>query len=414
MDRDYRKIHDDACVIDWHTHLSLKTAVFHRDLCKDYKRKLLGRSFWPMVSRTDFPKMLDGGVNCCLSVSYIPELEWADDLPVIKIFKWLKRPVWKRLFGAPTYFDATIDSFDDVESQIRNYNDMMTGKSIAFCRTPDELRECLRDSDLCVVHAVEGGHALQGEYLQKYYDPNRKVGVKEESEVLDNLNRLKLRGCAYLTLAHFYPNYLVNPVFPYPEYASKFARWGKMLSSWDSCKGLTHIGESVVRRCFELGIIVDIAHCTPIARSRVYEIADEVGAKCCVIASHTGCYSINSDQYNLEDWEIKWIAGNGGVVAVILMNYWLTPHHSELGLNEVSQTIRHVVDVGGIDCVALGTDFDGFTDPPDEIEDMRSLPNLTSRLASEMKSVGVPQYSDKELSKFLGENSKRVLLEGWR
>ena len=186
-----------------------------------------------------------------------------------------------------------------------------------------------------------------------------------------------------------------------------------MLSSWNTCNGLTDLGEKVVRWCFEFGMIVDINHCTPMARSRVYEIADEMGVRCRVIASHAGVYSEHADQYNLEDWEIEWISGNGGVVAVILMNYWLAPYHTELGLNEISNTIRHVVKVGGIDAVSIGTDFDGFTDPPDEIEDMRSLPTLTMRLASEMKGVGEQMYSDEEIKKILGGNALRVLLEGW-
>ena len=419
--RDYLKLHRQSHVVDWHTHLSLKTAIFHRDLSKDYKRKIFGRSFWPLASRADFPKMFDGGVNVSLSVCYIPELEWADDLPIIKILRWLRPSVWKSLFGAKTYFDASINAFDDVENQIKNFNLKSESQKVVFCRTPDALKNNTKSNNLCVVHAVEGAHSLQGEYLEKYYNPTRTrqqgsawSSSFAENELLGNLEHLHQRGGAYLTLAHFYPNYVANPVFPYPEYASKFARWRKMLSSWNSCNGLSELGEVVVRRCFELGMIVDICHCTPIARSRVYEIADEMNSKCQVIASHVGAYVKNPDQYNLEDWEIKWIANNGGLISIILMNYWLVPHHTNLGLNEISSVIQHIVDVGGIDCVSLGTDFDGFTDPPDEVEDMRNLPNITMRLASEMQGKGSFKYSDEDISKFLGENSKRVLFEGWR
>ncbi len=413
--RDYKSIHEDAYVVDWHTHLSLKTAVFHRDLCKDYKRRLFHRTFWPMVSRTDFPKMIDGGVDVSLSVCYIPEMEWADDLPAIKIFKWLRRPVWKRLFGAKTYFDASVDAFDDVEAQIRRANsDRYLGKKVVLCKTPEILKANLSRDRLCVVHAIEGGHSLQGSYLGKYYDPELPINDQAKDEVLGNLQYFKDRGCAYLTLAHFYQNYLASPVFPYPEYASKFARWGRMLESWDTCKGLSYLGEVVVRKCFELGIIVDVCHCTPLARAKVYEIAEQEGAECQVIASHVGAYGVHSDQYNLEDWEIKWIADHGGVVSVILMNYWLAAHHSKLGLNEFSEVVRHIVDVGGEDCVSLGTDFDGFTDPPDEVPDMRELPALTMRLASETADGGVVRYDDGQLHKFLGGNALRVLSEGWR
>ena len=149
--RDYHQIHEDACVVDWHTHLSLKTAVFHRDLSKDYKRKLFNRSFWPLVSRTDFPKMIDGGVDVSLSVCYIPEMEWADDLPAIKIFKWLKRPVWKRLFGAPTYFKASVDALDDVEGQIRSANrSAYLGRKIVLCKTSESLKLNRKKDRLCV------------------------------------------------------------------------------------------------------------------------------------------------------------------------------------------------------------------------------------------------------------------------
>jgi len=42
-----------------------------------------------------------------------------------------------------------------------------------------------------------------------------------------------------------------------------------------------------------------------------------------VIASHVDAYEINPSLYNLQDWEIEWIADHRGVVGVIFMNYWL-------------------------------------------------------------------------------------------
>ena len=70
--------------------------------------------------------------------------------------------------------------------------------------------------------------------------------------------------------------------------------------------------------------------------------------------------------------------------------------------------------LGGSDIVGIGTDFDGFTDPPDEITDMSELPRLTKYLKCLTKGLGKQKYSDDILAKFLGGNALRVLKEGWK
>ena len=67
----------------------------------------------------------------------------------------------------------------------------------------------------------------------------------------------------------------------------------------------------------------------------------------------------------------------------------------------------HIRSVGSADCVGIGTDFDGFTDPPDELVDMSELPRLTKYL----KSL---QYPDDVIKKFLGLNALRILQNGWK
>ena len=95
------------------------------------------------------------------------------------------------------------------------------------------------------------------------------------------------------------------------------------------------------------------------------------------------------------------------------MNYWLSPIDSSLGLKYIEKTIDHIINIAGDQVLAIGTDFDGFTDPPDEVQDMRDLPALTMRMASEVAEGGVVRYDDKAIEKFLGGNTMRVLLEGW-
>jgi membrane dipeptidase len=153
----------------------------------------------------------------------------------------------------------------------------------------------------------------------------------------------------------------------------------------------------------ELGMLIDVSHCTPPARAQVYEI---VGNRAPILATHVGAYEINPDPYNLKDWEIKKIAESGGVVGVIFMNYWLMPHETKRGLNFITRTIEHFVNVGGAEHTSVGTDFDGFTDPPDDIKDASELPRLTQRLV-------VEGYSEETIIKIWGGNALRVLREGW-
>ena len=75
-------------------------------------------------------------------------------------------------------------------------------------------------------------------------------------------------------------------------------------------------------------------------------------------------------------------------------------------LASVIQNIRHIYRVGGEDCVAFGSDFDGMTDPPDDLKEPGDLPNLTAALM-------VDGYTPEQIKKFLGGNVQRVLQEGW-
>jgi membrane dipeptidase len=273
---------------------------------------------------------------------------------------------------------------DAMEDQVREARDPETGQPLAqmalSVRELDELLDTEDSRPIAVVHNVEGAHSLDND--------------------LQNVQKLFDRGVAYLTLAHFYENEAVHPCFPYPESVQSL---GCFTGDRNVSLGLKPFGVDVVEKMVELGMILDIVHCTPPARERIYDI---VGNRLPLIASHVGAYEINPSPYNLKDWELKKIAESGGVVGVIFMNYWLMPHETRRGLNFIARTIEHFVNAAGIDHVAVGTDFDGFTDPPDDLHDATELPKLTQRLLAE-------GYRPEEIGKIWGGNVLRVLREGW-
>jgi len=326
----------------------------------------------------------------------------------IKFLFWLFSSVRKKVVD-PTYFDATNNMLDDMEKQIETHNEVREEgtRAARFANSVKELKRGLKSGDMCVVHSIEGAHSLHGVEAGKTLEDEIMSSSEDiEAELLNNLEHFFNRGVAYLTLAHFYPNRVAYPVFPYPEYAMSHLKWKDILGKWDMNQGLTPYGEKVVEKMLELGMLVDIVHCTPVARSRILDIASHHKKENCIIASHAGAFEIHRDPYNLTDKEIKWIGDNGGVIGIIFMNYWLSPIDSGLGLKHIEQTMNHVINVGGSHSVGLGTDFDGFTDPPDEMSDISELPRLTKYLMS----LG---YSDDQLRDMLGGNAMRVLLNGW-
>jgi microsomal dipeptidase-like Zn-dependent dipeptidase len=378
---DWKQIHlHDATIVDLHAHPSLKVSLFNRMLTS---RVRASRAFDPFGVRTDFPKLREGGLDVLLSTVYAPEKGLLDECGYLRALRYVLPSAWKKVFDRP-YFDVTMEMLDAMERQVGNARDPQTGRPLAqmasSVRELDALLAQEGPRPIAVVHNIEGAHSLDGN--------------------LDNLQRLFDRGVAYLTLGHFYENEAVYPVFPFPESVQNL---GCFQGDRNVALGLKPFGEEVVEKMIELGMILDIVHCTPPARERIYDI---VGHRLPLIASHVGAYEINPSPYNLKDWELRKIAETGGVAGVIFMNYWLMPHETKRGLNYIARTLEHFVNVAGAEHVAIGTDFDGFTDPPDDLSDASQLPKLSQRLVAE-------GYSRDAMLKIWGGNVLRVLREGW-
>ncbi len=405
-------LHRQATVADLHAHPSLKVSLLRHNLSR--RHKWIPSFFWPPTIRSGFSQLQDGGVDVLLSAVYAPEKEVLDDLILLRYLRYLPFSdlwrMWNTLFG-PSYFDVTTGLLDQMEQQVKKHNQSRKKdqRPVDFAHSVADLERILAqgaEAPIALVHSVEGAHCLQSQEKNSL------------NEILDHLTALFERGVALLTLAHFYRNCAVTPVFPYPEYVMPLIRPNQVKKLWeehDLTQGLSDVGEHVVKHMLEMGMIVDISHCTPAARRAIYKLADDSKINARVIATHVGAYAINPTPYNLEDWEIKWIADHGGVVGVIFMNYWIMPHKAKFGLDFIAHTIEHLVKVadGRTEHVAIGTDFDGFTDPPDELKDESELPRLSQRLVAELKSPSQRRYTDTEVENILGKNVLRVLRQGW-
>ncbi len=384
---EWENIHATAPVFDLHIHPAMNRLVIRQNL---NIRHIVSHSFSPFSVRASWPQMKQGGYSAILSIVHLPERGLINDFPIVKLFRLLRPDLWRKVMVGST-FDATLRLLDDFEQVIAGAAPAKAQLVKSVSELDAILSQPAASRPIAVLHAIEGAHSL---------------GMEEASEddILRHLETFYQRGVAYITLAHFYPNRVVNPCFPFPE---DFANLSVTRDIWrDLTLGLTDLGWRVVERMMDLGMLIDLAHCTPVARKQLFDLADRRGQRVPFLATHVGAYAINPSPYNLQDWEIRRIARDGGIVGVIFMPYWLFPHGAGHGVDYIAQTLRHFIDVAGEDHVGVGTDFDGFTTPPTDLTDTSEMPRLTQRLL-------VEGYSTDSIKKLLGGNALRVVREGW-
>jgi microsomal dipeptidase-like Zn-dependent dipeptidase len=368
------KLHRESPLTDIHAHPSLKAYLFRRNLWRHYRS---GKTFNPFSSRSDFKMLKRGGVGVLWNALHLPERElfrcfW------LRVAGLLVLPAYRKLVsGSP--FERLLEMTRAMEREI-----VRPPGLAELATTAADVRRIRQLGKIAVVHTVEGTHVLEG-------DPR-------------NLDRLASRGVAMVTLSHFFENGVAEQTrgIPRNNVLSLFCKYD---FGWSHPTPLTDFGRSVLQHMSKLRMLVDVTHCTPGARTAVY---GEMDTGRPVVASHVGVHQVHADPYNLRDDEIRHIASTGGLVGVIFMTHWLDPAEPKNGLDAIWRTIEHVHRVtGSFDHIGLGTDFDGFTDPPDDVRDASHMGRVTQLLLER----GV---AETDVRKILGGNAQRVLERGWR
>ena len=101
---------------------------------------------------------------------------------------------------------------------------------------------------------------------------------------------------------------------------------------------------------------------------------------------------------NIDDAQLRAVADRGGVVGVIFYPRYLGGD----GLGPVVKHMLHILDVVGEDAPALGSDWDGFIVPTNDLCDAAHLPLLTDAL---LAAGG----GEEAIGKILHGNAMRVL-----
>ena len=368
---------------DIHAHPAMNAFLWDRDLRRHY---WTGRTFNPLASLSDFKMLEKGGVKVLWSSLHIPEPEYFR-CRLIRFVAHFTRG--GRMLLKQNAWECLLAMMAKMERQVARADDRF-----GLARSNAELDSVLAAGKAAIVHTVEGGHVL-GAGLDADDLPGRIARLEELAE----------RGVASLTLAHLFRNDLAGHANAIPA-AQQTSPLCKLDPQVDLSRGLTAVGRAVVEQMVTLQMVPDVSHCSPVARRELYEL---VANRLPIVASHVGVQSMNPEPYNLDEADVRAIAESGGVVGVIFMPFWLEESHPGPGLDAIWRTMEVVRgwSGGSWEHVAIGTDFDGFTDPPDDCNSAAKLPVIRELL--EEKGV-----SGDDADAVLGGNARRVLQAGWK
>ncbi len=270
--------------------------------------------------------------------------------------------------------------------------------------TTGEMKQCIVAGKLACWLFLEGGHIIENSL-----------------RILEVFRSLGFRG---MTLTH-----------------TKNTDWADSSGDDPLWHGLNRLGREVVERMDDLDMIIDVSHASDETVQDVLAATSKP-----VMASHSNARDLCNVPRNLPDELISEIGARNGFIGVnffpaflkrtvytqILDNFkkleadhqekikgkeddpetvsrlsWELYHSAVEGndpvdLSVVIDHIEHVIKIGGIDCVGLGSDFDGIPSTPTDLRDVTCYPVLIDGFRER-------GFEEGDIRKIMGENLRAFL-----
>lgn len=283
---------------------------------------------------------------------------------------------------------------------------------VSMGRTEDSLEEVLEMTDL-YYRELEANKALIAPvYCFADIEKNRKAGkisalltveegavCKGNTAYLRDLYRL---GVRMMTLTWNYPNELGYPAVCAAESRMSSAQGAgaengaiPFYKRADREHGLTETGKEFVAEMERIGMILDVSHLSDAGFYDVLKLTKKP-----FVASHSNARAVCPWVRNLTDDMIKRLADRGGIIGLNFCPDFLTevsPGEPNPGtITAITAHAKHIIHVGGIDCIGLGSDFDGI-DGHAGLKDYSYMPLLA-------EAFGKEGFSESEIEKIFYKN----------
>ncbi len=360
-----RRIHQDAIVIDGHNdlpwELRSKGSLSFDKLDIAVRQESM---------HTDIPRLREGGLGAQFWSVYVPASTAYDG----------------------TALSATLEQIEMVRAMIERYPD-----TFERALTSDDIVRAHASGKIASLIGVEGGHCIENS--------------------LNVLRQLYKLGARYMTLTH-------SDTLDWADSATDEPRHG----------GLTAFGEDVIREMNRLGMMVDLSHVSPDTMKHALRITEAP-----IIFSHSSARAVADHPRNVPDDVLKKVAENDGVVMVNFFSGFVVPAAADNyaqsfalrreqekllddkdkidaivrrwrranpmprgTIHDLIDHIEHIATIAGIDHVGIGSDYDGVSILPEQLEDVSSYPLITQALLDR-------GYSGADIKKVLGQNLLRAM-----
>lgn len=161
--------------------------------------------------------------------------------------------------------------------------------------------------------------------------------------------------------------------------------------------GLTLFGKQVVAEMNRLGMLVDVSHISTAGFWSVMETSTKP-----IIATHSNAKSLCSHPRNLNDEQIKALAQNCGLAGITFAGQFLEEDWRNACIESVYKHIDYMLNlIGNDDHIGFGSDFDGISHPPYNIQCVQDYKPLIEYLSK--------YYSDETINKITHQNVINLL-----
>lgn len=285
------------------------------------------------------------------------------------------------------------------------------------------------------------------------FTPGNGIKVTSTSEMESSMKKGKLACWLSLEGGHIIENSIeILELFYFLGFRSmtlthtKNTDWAD--SSGDKLKwnGLNKLGRKIIAKMNELGMAIDVSHASDKTVEDVLEVTSMP-----IMASHSCARALCDIPRNIPDYLIKEIAERKGYIGINFFPGFLKKNISKqvmnnlekyqewykgkindnednpdilnqaemelymkivkgndkVDLNAIIDHIIHISEVGGIECVGLGSDFDGIPSTPTNFTDVSCYPALVNGLSGRgFKEIEIRKIMGLNLLNFLKQFDK--------
>jgi membrane dipeptidase len=286
---------------------------------------------------------------------------------------------------------TTLEQIDLVKRMIARYPD-----TFELALSTDDIERVHKEGKIGSLIGVEGGYSIE--------------------ESLKTLEKLYNLGARYMTLTH-----------------SDSLSWADSATDAPRNNGLSPFGREVVKKMNQLGMMVDISHVSAKTMRDAIDVSEAP-----ILFSHSSAQAVADSSRNVPDDVLKRLPEKDGVVMVNFfsgfvvpaaaksyiesidverelkkkyddpkrvaeeMRRWKKQHPLPKGtIYDVLDHIDHIAKVAGVKHVGIGSDFDGVSLLPTQLEDVSCYPYITQGLLDR-------GYTEEQIRGILGGNLMRV------